>query len=83
MRRHAPNVDRCPTTGKLCYPHADAVRFARNLRRLTHERVTEYRCRPCGWWHVGHQFHQPRRGLSTRLRSRSDGGRGAREPTTA
>lgn len=74
MRRHGPE-ERCPATGKLGYSHADARTFARVRRRRSGERVAEYRCRLCEWWHVGHVLREPRRTRKVRLRSRADGDR--------
>lgn len=33
--------------------HAHAVAVAKRMRKHRGERIVEYRCSVCGWWHVG------------------------------
>lgn len=41
--------------GKRKMPYHEAVRVATRMRRQREERITEYRCQGCGWWHVGNR----------------------------
>lgn len=46
--------DVCPATSKTAMDHATAEQEALRARRRTGDVIVEYRCRSCGWWHIGH-----------------------------
>ena len=49
-------VLRCRATGKRCLSQRQAAEHAHRARRQRGEKVSEYRCRACTWWHFGHQL---------------------------
>ena len=51
----------CPSTGKRCLTRAQAQREALWWRRERFARMNHYRCRSCGFSHVGNATAKPRR----------------------
>lgn len=67
----------CPTH-KVKYEDRHAARTAaRNLVHLL-GRMNPYRCRLCGWYHIGH----PTKGKGSDERRDDDPGRGGGDPAT-
>jgi len=47
------SIDGCD--GKVKYTdHSGAELGARRIRRFNEDAVEAYKCRLCGWWHIGH-----------------------------
>lgn len=51
---------------KRQYDHAGAMFLARRLHRNHDENVHAYRCRWCGWYHLGHSDPRFRKGKPRR-----------------
>lgn len=51
---YSPHNDKPGCNGKRCWPNfAVARNMADRTRRQTHEAIDPYKCRHCGWFHIG------------------------------
>lgn len=48
-------VDRCPATGKTCFPTKDDARKAARKQHGHRTKMIAFRCSVCGFVHLGHR----------------------------
>ena len=51
----------CERTGKRTFSRKGAMRQAAWYRRERSARMSHYRCRSCGGWHIGNNQRKPHR----------------------